>query len=294
MKNKGLIITLIVILSIVVILLSCFMIVTLKGSKIFTFNIWQTKINNMVIDETYNNEFDVINIEASSGDIEIRPSLDDKINVKMYSENDSSSVNIKKSELNIKLNSKKCLGICFNEKGSKIEVYIPKDYDKKIKISSDYGDIDISYLENAIIDIEAKCGDILLQGAKEIIVNNNYGDIEIGEVSMLSVKEDAGDVKVEKVSHAKIINSKGDIEIGSVLNYVDIKSDCGDVEIDNLVISEDSIIKNDLGDIEIDNTNEIYIDAKTNLGNVNVRKNNRSAKTTLTIKNSCGDIEVND
>lgn len=39
-------------------------------------------------------------------------------------------------------------------------------------------------------------------------------------------------------------------------------------------------------------TNDIYIDAKTDLGDVDVNHNNRMSGITLKIKNNCGDIEV--
>ena len=47
-----------------------------------------------------------------------------------------------------------------------------------------------------------------------------------------------------------------------------------------------------MGDISVGKTNDILIDAKTSLGEVNIRNNNYKSDITLSIDNSCGDITV--
>lgn len=44
--------------------------------------------------------------------------------------------------------------------------------------------------------------------------------------------------------------------------------------------------------MKIGETNDIYIDAKTDLGEVKVNRNNRYSEITLEIENDCGDIKV--
>ena len=51
--------------------------------------------------------------------------------------------------------------------------------------------------------------------------------------------------------------------------------------------------ENNLGDIKILNTNEIYFDAKTNLGDTKINNNYNKSEITLKIQNDCGDIEIN-
>jgi len=47
-----------------------------------------------------------------------------------------------------------------------------------------------------------------------------------------------------------------------------------------------------MGDVSIGRTNDILIDAKTSLGEVDVRNNDYKSEITLKIDNSCGDITV--
>lgn len=76
----------------------------------------------------------------------------------------------------------------------------------------------------------------------------------------------------------------GNIEISEVLGKCELKADCGNVEINNLLIKEDSSIEADLGNIEIRGTNDIYIDSSVDLGRTNINKNNRNSSVTLKIK----------
>lgn len=293
MKNKGLMITLIIILTIIIIALTTFLASVLKNDKTFFFNIGSNKISNsLVIDDSYERSFDNINISSDAAEVYVKNSLDDKVSVKVYSETKDSSSKIIDGKLEVKLVSKKCVGICFNVKRSKVEVYVPSNYDKKITIKNNYGDVTVDYFKNAKIDVNEKAGDVSLKGANEINVNNNYGDTKIGRVSKLNVNEDCGDVEIKKVGYAVIKNAYGDIQIEKVLRYANVQSNCGDVEINDLNVTENSKIKNDFGDIRIGKTNEIYIDAKTDLGDLDINRNSRTSTNTLTIRNSCGDIEV--
>ena len=120
------------------------------------------------------------------------------------------------------------------------------------------GDIEVIDLEKATVDIEEDCGDVVLGKVKNAFVKNHYGDIKIAEIG----------------------------------NQVLVESDCGDVKIGSVKLAEDSKITNSFGDIKIGQTNEIYIEAKTDLGDVKVNKNERHAEITLKIENDCGDIKV--
>lgn len=145
----------------------------------------------------------------------------------------------------------------FNTKVSKTEIYVPKTYDKLIEIK------------------------------------NNYGDISLGDAESATLNESCGDIKIKKVNKAIVENKYGDIVIDNVEYSLQIEDDCGDVEIKNINLKEDSYIKNNLGDIKILNTNEIYFDAKTNLGDTKINNNYNKSEITLKIQNDCGDIEIN-
>ena len=84
----------------------------------------------------------------------------------------------------------------------------------------------------------------------------------------------------------------GDIKISEIIGKVDIQEDCGNVEISSMTLEKDSSIENSLGDITIGDTNEIYIDARTSLGDVKINNNFHQSEITLKIKNSAGNIKV--
>lgn len=261
MNHRGLIITLIVLLIIVIILLVAFLGLSLNGR--FSFKNWGTKKSNQVI---FDNRYEFAEVESlevlsTAGDIDFEESTDGKIRVVVYGEKEEDlKVELSANKLKVdysKYKHKK-ISFGFNFYINDIIIYVPKDYANEISVKANYGDINAIDLENATINIEEDCGDITLGKVKNAFVKNSYGD-----------------VKIEAIS-----------------NKVEIEEDCGDVKINSLSIAEDSSIVNNFGDIKIGQTNEIFIDAKTDLGDVKVNQNNRYAEITLKIKNDCGDIKV--
>lgn len=296
MKSKSLIIILIILLSITCIILGAFMILMINGNLSFKsfkfFNINRVS-TELVLDEIYDNDFTNINISSDTSNIYVKHSSDEKVRVVIYGDKDNTSVDTENSVLRINSKGKKCFGICFNMDISKIEVYLPSNYDKLIEIKNNYGDIKIDEFLNSTITIDEDCGDVSVAGAKVVDIKNDYGDIEVEQVIDATINESAGDVKVGKVDNITVKNNYGDIKIKSVTNSLNIDEDCGNVEIDRVVLNKDSNIKNSFGDIKIGSTNEIYIDAKTSLGDTKIRNNYNKSDVTLKIDNSCGDIKVN-
>ena len=294
MKNKGLIIFLITTLSVISILLIMFMIGLLNNHSWFnSFLFNYTVSNELVIDETYDDNFNKINIEASAADIYIKESNDEFVKAIIYGDKDKTIVDTKNSELKIELKEKRCIGFCFNYKISKIEIYLPKDYNDEINITNKLGDIKIDEFLNANINVSEDCGDVTIKSGNIVNVNNKYGDITLNNAQTANIDAKAGDVKIGIVNDVTVNNDFGDIKIDKVNNYLNLKNNCGDIKIDNIDLHKNSYIIDDLGDIEIGNTNEIYIDAKVSLGDVKVNNNYNKSDITLKIDNSCGDIKVN-
>lgn len=264
MKNNGVIITLLIILSVLIFGLVYFLIMCLNGN--FSFmnmtGIFGRKSKNVVFDENY--EVDLIEkleIIQTAGDIELKESTDGKVRVVAYGEDANKlKVTLDNSLLKVDYSEYKNKVFSFNSYTNDIIVYIPEEYSKEIDIDSKYGDCKICDLENATMTINQACGDVELGKVKNITVTNNLGDVKIG----------------------------------SVLNKCNIESNCGDVKINNAEINEDSFIELDLGDVKIANINDVFVDAKTSLGDTKVDSNNRHSEITLKIKNSCGDIKVRD
>ncbi len=293
MQNKGLIITLIVLLSILAISLLGFMFMfmdgKMRGPRFFKINkISTTKI----FDEKYDANFNNIKVDSHISDIYFKKSNDGKVRVVVFGEKKELKVENTSEELSVHFQEKACIGICFNMKKNKVEIYLPENYQEKIMVKNAYGDIRIDNFKYATIEVEEDCGDVSIVSGKKVTVKNDYGDIKVGEAKYANIKESCGDIEIRKVEDIIVKNNYGNIEIKKVLNYIDAKEDCGDIEIESLHINRDSSIKNSFGSIDIGSTNEIYIDAKTDLGDTDIERNFRAAKTTLTLKNNCGDITV--
>lgn len=294
MKNKGITIFLIILLSIISILLLIFMTNIISGNIKFSNFISHYNVSNeLIVDETYNIDFNEININTDSSEVYIKESLDNEIKVVIYGDKEHTKVDTANNKLSIISTNKKCIGFCFNTKVSKVEVYLPNDYNKLVIINNKYGDIEVGKFLNANIKIKEDCGDVSVLGGSIVNINNDYGDIILGTAKKAIINESAGDIEVKDVESIEAKNSYGDIEISKVNEYINITSECGDVEIDNLNLEKNSYIKNSLGDITINNTNKVYFDTKTNLGDTKINNNYNKSNITLKIENDCGDIEIN-
>lgn len=262
MKNKRLIIALIIILSIIIIGLIIFLYLSLSGkfNLQLGFKNWGTKSSDIIFDTTYEvDSIENLEILSTAGNINFEESIDGNIRVVAYGQNNNDlEVTFNENKLKVDYSEYRNVNIGFNFYINDIIVYMPKDYSKEINIDADYGDIEAIDLENATINIKEDCGSVKLGKVKNISIKNNYGDVEIG----------------------------------TILNQFTIESDCGDVKIDKIQIAENSSIKSDLGDVKIKETNDIYIDAKTDLGDLKINNNNRHSEITLKIEADCGDIKV--
>lgn len=294
-KNKALIIILIVILTIIAIALSWFMVIVIKDGKINIkgLNFSNTISNELVLDETYGDIFESIKIDAESAEVYIKESNDDTTTLKIYGEEDLIKVDDKTEKLSIKMETTSCIGFCFNVEVAKIELFLPKSYVNTIKIINEYGNIEVMDFPESSIDIEASAGDVEIGNGNIIRVDNDYGNITIDQANEIDVEASAGNIKVKEVKDAKIKNSYGNIKVDNITNYLNITNDFGNIELKNISLNKNSKIKCDYGDIEIGNTNELYIDATTDLGNVNINNNYNKSEIILKIENDLGNIEVN-
>ena len=117
---------------------------------------------------------------------------------------------------------------------------------------------------------------VKINEVNELVINTNYGDIKLGTINDLIAISSCGDIKAELITSS-----------------LTIECDCGDVKINTVNLTKDSMIKNNFGDVKIKSIKGVYIDAKTSVGDVKVKDNDRTSDKTLTIRNDCGDIEVN-
>lgn len=216
MKNKGPIIFLIIILSIIIIGLIALLWMSISGKINFLSRIQNlgTKSSDVIFDTSYELE-SVSNLEVISvaGNITIEESTDGKIRVVAYGQNSNDlKVDLSESKLKVDYANYKKVNFGFNFYVNNIIIYIPKNYEKEIKLDVDYGNVDAIDLKNATINI----------------------------------KEDCGSIKLGKIRNATIKNDCGDVEIGEILNKCEIEANCGDIKISSIAIKENSSIKLDL------------------------------------------------
>lgn len=301
-KNKAMIIVLISFISLIVISLILFLVFALNNTFKFkkfnfiNFNFGNKISNNLLLKETYDGNLSKIAINTDSADIEVMKSRENNISVLVYADDSNISdykVNVDNNILNINIESKKCIGFCFDSIKSKVVVYVPIDYSNNINIYNNYGDVSVGNLEKANITVDEDCGDVSIKSGDIVIVKNSYGDININKANKADIDEDCGDVEIDFVSDAIVNNSYGDISINNVMGYLDIENSCGDIEIENIELTRNSKIIDNLGDIKINNIKDVYIDAKTDLGDVDINNNYHKSDIVLKIENDCGDIEVN-
>ena len=226
----------------------------------FRYGIRTYKISDkLFLNESYSIIYDDISIDTAASSIEIKEADDEKIKLVIYGDDDKITVDKTDKTLSVKTNEEKCKFFCFNVMMPKVELYLPKNYHNNIHINNKYGNVNIDAFSKMNLDIKVNAGDAFIKEIKSITAKLNYGDIKIGKIN----------------------------------EYLDINNDCGDIKIDSVNIEKDSYIKNDLGSIKVGSTNEIYIEAKTDLGDVQINHNYINADITLEIKNNCGDIKVN-
>ncbi len=246
-NNRGLLITLIVLLCVIALLLSGILVFAMTGGTHSLSKMHSILPSKMVtiFDQSYNaNEIKNISIDSDVGDITVKTTNDGTIRLVA----DGFSSNNFSAEANgetLNVSSTEIKGRKFfnaMRQGANIVLYIPKDFDA-LRITSSFGDVDI------VDELNTK-----------LTVENNMGDID-----------------------AKMLGGS-----------FDIHTDMGNIDIERTDITENSSATTNMGDIEIDKTNAVYINAKTSMGDCDVKNNTPSAPVTLTAETNMGNIEIND
>ena len=248
MKNKTLIIVLITIFSIFALSLTGFLIVALRNGTNFNFAIGfsSKESDNLVLDKTYSNNFNDINVQSNAANVYVKGTNSSDIKVLIYSKSsENEKIETVNNSLNITSKVKTCKGFCFNQEISRIEIYIPTFYYGILNINSNYGDIKIGDFPNIELNIDTDAGDIEIGNAKEVKLDSSYCDIKVGTVEESDIKLSAGDLKIDRVNKIKVENNYGDINIKRINEFLDIKSNYGDVSLDDINLVTNSYIELD-------------------------------------------------
>lgn len=277
MKNKSVIIVLIVILSCMVILLTGGFIFLLNNNFNFNLNFNASDIKLIESTDIESNSIDNIKLYSYNADIEIKES-DNDIRVEYYS-NSEKNPKIIKNDNEIILDERNydmsCFGFCFINR--RVVLYIPSDYDGKFDIETVSGDI---YSNINIVN--------------DISMTTTSGDIELLEVNDISVVTTSGDIKVSKTNKISAVTTSGDVTINRVNERVSVKTTSGDIILKNLDIKDNSSVETASGDVSINNNiSNCYVETSTTSGDTNISKSDRKSDLILKIKTTSGDITVN-
>lgn len=274
--------------------------VVLSVIILFIVNGLKSKIRNfyelseeIVINETYNTNFNRVTIKSTLSDIYIKNSLDNTSKIVVYGNSDLVSYNTNNNKLFINIKSKSCIGLCFKNQVSKIEVYLPGDYNKVIDIINEHGNIEIEKFENASFDIEEEYGNVLLEYSKFAKIDNEHGNIVLNNSKIARLNTSYGNIDINEVDDIEAESEHGNINIEKINNYLDLSNEYGNVKIKQSVLDKDSFIDVEYGDIKIYSISDVYIDAKTDLGDVKIKNNNKQSDIILKIRSDCGDIKIN-
>lgn len=251
---------LLILIFVVILCLVSFLIVYLTKGEDNMLSVGRVS-DNVVLEKTFEIEkIEEIEVLQDYGNITFEENLEDTIKVRIYGKNteDASASLVDKT---LKIENKTQNSFMFFNFGlvkSEIKISIPSTYASQIKTKVNCGDIKVNCLEKATLSAECKAG-----------------NVELAKIKNANIKCDAGNVEAEEV-----------------FNKCEIELDAGNVRIEKLTLQEDSKIEVDLGDVKIEETNDIYIEASTDLGDTKINTNTRTSNVTLKINVDCGNIRV--
>lgn len=331
MQNKGIIITLIVLLTIIAITLISIMILGMTNKdnnyKISFFG-FGNKTKTLFQNEYDINEIKSININADSTNVRFKEGSNDKMKVTILGLKDEKfNVNLQESELSISKENKVFRLMFFTWVDEEILIELPQNYNPDTQIRTTSGNVNLIDLEETNAQIEVSSGnitcgnlhnaniratsgniemangnDVTLKTTSGNITTGNIengiiqlssGNVRVGEIATADIKVTSGNIKVEKVNRIVGATTSGNITIGDINSFCNLSCSSGSVNINNCIIDENSTIRTTSGVVKISKIDNAYIDTKTSSGSVKVENNDRKSDIVLNIQTTSGSIRVN-
>lgn len=205
-------------------------------------------------EQIFTEDISAITLDTSSCNIYFHNSENKELKVRIYAEHNNYSVNIDdNSNLTITSKDKQKSETLI----SRIEIYLPADYDSEIKIDN-------------------KFGNVTFDSAKYINVSVNKGNVKI----------------FDEVKGADINCNLGNIEIGIVEERMELSNSYGNISIGFVSLKKDSFVRAALGNISIGRVENANIDAFSSLGDVTVSNKYPDSDITLNLCTNTGNISV--
>ena len=298
MKNKKILIFLIVFLSITCIALVFGMILIINKDINFSFGFSLGSQNLKIVDsfDAEAKSISMLDLKVSSTDIELKGSTNNNLKIEYLSNKEDTNV-IKKDGNKVYIEEDDfktiCIGICSNQR--KVIVYIPTSYNGNINISSRSGDIasSLEIIENEV-NVSTTSGNIAFNNATNISMTTTSGDISLNNTNMAKLSTTSGDIKITgEVNSLDVTTTSGDVEVKKINKNANINTTSGDIDITQLAITDISSFETVSGDIVIyNNSSDCYIDYKTHSGDSKINKSDRKSDIVLNVHTTSGDIRV--
>ena len=238
----------------------------------------------------YDNTFEKIasiNVDVTSYDVELKESNNDTIKVEISgSKKNQDKFHIEEENGNLTINengSSVCIGFCLD---GTITIYLPNQdiaYHHKSSSGNIYSDIDLGS-----VVINTTSGDITLKNINDGTVSSTSGNINVVNANKLNVSATSGDISLDEPKNIIANTQSGNIKVRSITSKMDITTTSGDINISSLSIKEDSKAEAKSGNIDIKLDKDVFIDATTRSGNIDI--DNTNTNPTLIIKTTSGDI----
>ena len=281
-KNKKVMIKIFILLVMIMGLVGLMVYGMIKGNFIFSSK------TEILYESTFSN-IDKIDVSVASYDVLLKEYDQEEIKVEITgSQKNKDKIIVE--ENNHKLTIKQdgsiiCFGFCFYKED--ITIYVPEDYEIEYNHESSSGSIESDVLIPKG-NIKTTSGDIKLDTLLNGSIASTSGNIELNEGSSLEVSSTSGDIDIEKVNDLTGSATSGNLTINNLTNKINFSLTSGDIKINRFSINEDSSLTARSGNIKIGLEKEVFIDAKTNNGDIDI--NNSNATPTLTLTTTSGDI----
>lgn len=238
----------------------------------------------------YDNTFEKIasiNVDVTSYDVELKESNNDTIKVEISgSKKNQDKFHVEEENGNLTINengSSVCIGFCLD---GTITIYLPNQdiiYHHKSSSGNIYSDIDLGS-----VYINTMSGDVTLKNINDGTISSTSGNINVANANKLNVSATSGDISLDETKNIIANTQSGNIEVRSITSKMDITTTSGDINISSLSIKEDSKAEAKSGNIDIKLDKDVFIDATTRSGNIDI--DNTNTNPTLIIKTTSGDI----
>lgn len=203
----------------------------------------------------------------------------------------------------------------FNISDLKLNIYLPKDYSKELKIRTSSGNVKLGKLNVESLTYDASSGDLTGEDfvSKSSRIESQSGKVRLnGFGGDLELKTSSGDASIEYAlgsTNTNITTSSGNIELSGFTGDLNSRTQSGDVKVNYNVFNNIVNMKSSSGEIEITLPADSQFGIKVNTSSGDIRTDFSvsqsgkidednlegtvgSSSNQITVNTSSGDIDI--